>query len=78
MPMRKIRAKKYSGVYEFYKCNDIDKATIGLNEHRFTDHEEKSYEVIKNWIIVSDYTKQLVRYHYLVRDIKRRKPFGKN
>lgn len=29
MPMRKIRAKKYSGIYEFYKSNDIDKATIG-------------------------------------------------
>ena len=27
--MRKIRAKKYSGIYEFYKSNDIDKATIG-------------------------------------------------
>ncbi len=27
MPMRKIRAKKYSGIYEFYKSNDIDKAT---------------------------------------------------
>jgi len=29
MPMRKIRGKKYSGIYEFYKSNDIDKATIG-------------------------------------------------
>ena len=46
---------------------------IALNEYSFTDHEEKSYEVIKNWIIVSDYTKQLVRYHYLVRDIDKHK-----
>ena len=46
---------------------------IVLNEYSFTDHEEKSYEVIKNWIIVSDYTKQLVRYHYLVRDIDKHK-----
>jgi len=29
MPIRKIKAKKYSGIYEFYKSNDIDKATIG-------------------------------------------------
>ncbi len=27
--MRKIRAKKYSGIYEFYRSNDIDKVTIG-------------------------------------------------
>ena len=42
---------------------------IPLKEYSFTDHEEKSYEVVKNWPFVSDYTKQLVRYHYLIRDI---------
>ena len=41
---------------------------IPLNEYSFTDHEEKSYEMIKNWGFLSDYTKQLVRYHYLIRD----------
>ena len=46
---------------------------IALNEYSFTDHEEKSYEVIKNWPFVSDYTKQLVRYHYLMRDIDKHK-----
>ena len=46
---------------------------IVLNEYSFTDHEEKSYEVIKNWSFVGDYTKQLVRYHYLVRDIDKHK-----
>jgi len=46
---------------------------IALNEYSFTDHEEKSYEVIKEWGFVSDYTKQLVRYHYLVRDIDKHK-----
>jgi len=46
---------------------------IALNEYSFTDHEEKSYNVIKNWSFVSDYTKQLVRYHYLVRDIDKHK-----
>ena len=38
-------------------------------EHSFTDHEELSYDMIKDWPFVSDYTKQLVRYHYLIRDI---------
>ena len=46
---------------------------IVLKEYSFTDHEEKSYEVIKNWSFVSDYTKQLVRYHYLMRDIDKHK-----
>ncbi len=44
---------------------------IALNEYSFTDHEEKSYEVIKNWSFVSDYTKLLVRYHYLIRDMSK-------
>ena len=40
MPMRKIRAKKYSGIYEFYKSNDIDKATIGYY-FSYRDSESK-------------------------------------
>jgi len=39
------------------------------NEFSFTDHEEKSYQIIKNWFFLSDYTKEMVRYHYLIRDI---------
>ena len=46
---------------------------LPLNEYSFTDHEEKSYQIIKNWPFVSDYTKTLVRYHYLIRDIKKSK-----
>ena len=41
---------------------------IPLNEYSFTDHEEKSYEMIKSWKFLSDYTKTIVRYHYLIRD----------
>ena len=43
------------------------------NEWSFTDHEEKSYQIIKNWPFLSDYTKNLVRYHYLIRDLKKSK-----
>lgn len=46
-----------------------DEEDIEYNEYSFTDHEEKSYQIIKNWFFLSDYTKQLVRYHYLIRDI---------
>ncbi len=46
---------------------------ILAGEYSFTDHEEESYQVIKGWGFVSDYTKELVRYHYLVRDIDKHK-----
>ncbi|MDQ7045669.1 MAG: HD domain-containing protein [Sulfurimonas sp.] len=39
------------------------------NEYSFTDHEERSYQIIKNWSFLSEYTKNMVRYHYLIRDI---------
>ncbi len=50
-----------------------DEEDIEFNEYSFTDHEERSYQIIKNWSFVSDYTKQIVRYHYLIRDIKKSK-----
>ena len=40
-------------------------------EYSFTDHEERSYQIIKNWPCISEYTKNLVRYHCLIRDIKK-------
>lgn len=48
----------------YQKASDIKR-----KEYSFTDHEERSYQIIKNWPFVSDYTKNLVRYHYLIRDI---------
>jgi len=48
-----------------------DAEDFEFNEWSFTDHEEKSYQIIKNWPFISDYTKNLVRYHYLIRDIKK-------
>ena len=50
-----------------------DAEDLEFNEWSFTDHEERSYEIIKNWPFVSEYTKKLVRYHYLIRDIKKSK-----
>ncbi|WP_373070081.1 HD domain-containing protein [Sulfurimonas sp.] len=44
-----------------------------FNEYSFTDHEERSYQIIKNWPFVSKYTKNMVRYHYLIRDIEKSK-----
>jgi len=50
-----------------------DEEDIEFNEYSFTDHEERSYQIIKNWLFVSEYTKNIVRYHYLIRDIKKSK-----
>jgi len=43
------------------------------NEYSFTDHEEKSYQLIKNIPFLSNYTKNLVRYHYLIRRMDKAK-----
>ena len=50
-----------------------DEEDVDFGEYSFTDHEERSYQIIKNWSFVSDYTKDIVRYHYLIRDIKKSK-----
>lgn len=46
---------------------------LALDEWSFTDHEERSYQMIKEWNFISEYTKTLVRYHYLIRDIDKHK-----
>lgn len=45
--------------------------------YSFKNHEEASYIIIKNWRFISNYTKDLVRYHYLIRDLKLSKEKGK-
>ena len=50
-----------------------DDEDIKYNEYSFTDHEEVSYQIIKNWFFISEFTKNIVRYHYLIRDIKKSK-----
>lgn len=37
--------------------------------YSFTNHEEKSYQMIKRIPFISNYTKNLVRYHYIIRRI---------
>ncbi len=44
-----------------------------FDEWSFTDHEERSYQIIKEWTLIGSYTKDLVRYHYLIRDLKKSK-----
>ena len=70
-----LKAKDYK-MFTAALLHDIGKPKVSyqkeedipLGEYSFTDHEEKSYEVIQNWKFVSDYTKTIVRYHYIIRD----------
>ena len=50
-----------------------DEEDFEFHEWSFTDHEERSYQIIKNWPFICEHTKLLVRYHYLIRDIKKSK-----
>ena len=50
----------------------------GLGNYSFTNHETFGYHIIKNlpaWL-VSDYTKDIVRYHYLIRGMYKAKERG--
>ena len=53
--------------------DDEDKIT---GEYSFTDHEERSYQIVKNWFFLSSWTKKVIRYHYIIRDIKNSKRKG--
>ncbi len=72
-----IKLKKYSMVWAAL-LHDIGKPLVAFQDeediaeggksYSFTGHEEKSYQIIRNvpdWLI-SQRTKQLVRYHYLI------------
>ncbi|MBW6487995.1 HD domain-containing protein [Sulfurimonas sp.] len=50
-----------------------DEEDMEHGEYSFTDHEERSYEIIKDWPFISDYTKEIVRYHYIIRDLSKSK-----
>lgn len=45
---------------------DEDDISNGGNTYSFTGHEEVGYQIIKNWNFISERTKMLVRYHYLI------------
>jgi HD superfamily phosphohydrolase len=45
---------------------DEDDIAANTGTYSFTGHEEKSYQMIKNWKFISKETKLLVRHHYLL------------
>jgi len=44
---------------------------IPLGIYSFTNHEEKSYQLIKNYSFISQWTKDIVRYHFIIIDMQR-------
>jgi len=52
---------------------DNDDIARGNGELSFRNHEAISYLVIKNWRFVSDYSKEIVRHHYLIRGMGKAK-----
>ena len=61
-------------------CAYQDDEDVVTGEYSFTNHEEISYQIIKNWFFLSDYTKELVRHHYLRRGMinsKKKNQIGK-
>jgi HD-like signal output (HDOD) protein len=74
-----FKAKKYKMIPAAF-LHDIGKPYVAFQnekdkqtgEYSFFNHEEISYHIIKNWK-VSPYTKNLVRYHYLIRGMQKAK-----
>ena len=72
-----FKAKEYKMLPAAF-LHDIGKPYIAFQdekdkltkEYSFHNHEEMSYHIIKNWK-VSEYTKKLVRYHYLIRGMQK-------
>ena len=78
-----IKAKDYKFIASAL-FHDIGKPIVAYRdeedmitgEYSFTDHEEKSYQIVKNWFFLSEWTKQIIRYHYIIRDLKNSKRKG--
>jgi len=79
-----IKAKQYKMITAGF-LHDIGKPILAYQgekdrltgQYSFTNHEEVSYQLIKKIPFVSEYTKKLVRYHFLIRgmEISKRKGY---
>ena len=72
-----FKAKKYKMIPAAF-LHDVGKPYVAYQtkedkitgEYSFHNHEEISYHIIKNYR-VCEYTKKLVRYHYLLRGMQK-------
>jgi len=56
--------------------HDAEDIKGGCKDYSFTAHEEFGYHVIKDWTWISDYTKEIVRHHYLIRGMHKARVKG--
>jgi len=78
------KAKQYKMITAGF-LHDIGKPIVAYQgendkltgQYSFTHHEEISYQLIKRVPFISDYSKALVRYHFLIRgmEISKRKGY---
>lgn len=59
----------------YYAYQDSSDLLNGI--YSFTNHEELSWLIVKRWSFLSGCTKEIIRYHYLVRDMALCKAKGK-
>ena len=55
---------------------DADDILEDLGDYSFTNHEVFGWYLIKDWGFVSDYTKDIVRHHYLIRAMHKARKKG--
>ena len=80
-----IKAKQYKMITAGF-LHDIGKPVLAFQresdkltgEYSFTNHEEIGYQLIKKVPFISDYTKNLVRYHFLLRGMESSQRKGHN
>jgi len=80
-----IKAKEYKMITAGF-LHDIGKPILAFQresdkltgEYSFTNHEEIGYQLIKKVPFISDYTKRLVRHHFLLRGMESSKRKGHN
>lgn len=78
-----IKAKRYDFIPAAI-FHDIGKPFVAYQDesdklkgtYSFHNHEEISFQIIKRWPFLSDKTKSLVRYHYLLRAIMKTQEKG--
>ena len=72
-----VKAKEYKMITAGF-LHDVGKPILAYQgendrltgQYSFTNHEEISYQLIKKLPFISDYTKKLVRYHFLIRGME--------
>ena len=59
----------------FVAHHDAEDIKGGCKEYSFTNHEEISWYLIRNWPswLLSDYSKEVIRHHYLIRALGKEK-----